>query len=526
MKNSINLLDCTLRDGGYVNEWNFGYKNILYILNNLISGGVRHIELGYLKNGSFNDNVALFSNLDEVNRVLINLESIKQKITFYLMVNFGDFEVKKLPLCESIEFDIAIRFAFHLEDINYIETDILSLFSKGFKILLQPMLTKIYNPSDLKKLVTLSNKYSFNCVYIVDSFGNLAELEIRNIGAYLNNHLNPSIGIGLHLHDNLQNSLVRAVSFIDQKYKRNIYIDSSVSGVGRGAGNLYTEILADILNSKYGANFSIIYFLKLIDEYFELLKKEYGWGYSMSYFLSSKYGCHPNYASFFSDRKQFSVETVDELLKNLNDSQKIRFSKDYAEDYLDNFMSSYSKKTSSSEILNIFKNKRILLLGPGKSIIKNKNLIHRKIREKDLLVISLNFVSSEIGIDYAFFSNEKRFETFKDSSCKFILSSNIPCEDASLVIDIENLKNGFVKSTNSFLMFLNLMVSFGYKEVYSAGIDGYDKNFINNYFYSHIGQITKTKELEKRNNHLIKNIKKLNKEISIVNLTKSKILNF
>ena len=114
---NIKILDCTLRDGGYINDWDFIESHSIKILNSLNSSKIEIVECGYIndKNGKVKDST-LFDSLQSVDKVLENID-FNENIEKVIMINLGDYDVKKLPPKEQTSID-GIRLAFHKKDIN------------------------------------------------------------------------------------------------------------------------------------------------------------------------------------------------------------------------------------------------------------------------------------------------------------------------------------------------------------------------------------------------------------------------
>ncbi len=529
-KMTVKLLDCTLRDGGYVNSWKFGKNIIEKIVKNLVESRVEIIELGYLQGDVFDNDTSLFQNILQIENLLKDALSFEAKnVSFYCMVNFGHFDVSSLPNLDSKPNTLhGIRLAFHKSDLDNIDESIKEIKQKGYDICIQPMITNSYNGEDLERLIRISNNNNVSSLYIVDSFGNLSVKDLLSINSLYDTGLKEGISIGLHLHDNMKNSLMRAVEFINNNKERNIIIDSTISGVGRGAGNLNTEIIASYLTNEYKQNYSTLPLLEMIDEYFELLMKEEGWGYSIAYFLSSLSNCHPNYASHYVNKKNLSVSSIKELLETIDTNKLLNFDMEYAEKHLQKYAEYNVCPKGSCFDLDVFREKNILLLGSGKTMSQYEEIIHKSIKKEKMIVISLNFIPDGIDIDYAFFSNEKRFAEFKDNkqlNDRLIVSSNIKTSQPHRCISVKKMSDGVVKTSNACLMMLNLFVRSSYTQVFLAGIDGFDSNRIDNYSYREYGQLTNKKELEGRNLHLIESFKKFKDVIICTSITPSNIIN-
>ena len=114
--NKVHVLDCTLRDGGYCNQWKFGFSNIKKIISGLTSANIDIIECGFLSNSiDYAVDVSKFKKIEQISSVIPN----KRNNTMYVaMANYGDFDVTTLPVCNHSSID-GIRVAFHKKDYKY-----------------------------------------------------------------------------------------------------------------------------------------------------------------------------------------------------------------------------------------------------------------------------------------------------------------------------------------------------------------------------------------------------------------------
>lgn len=256
--NNIKILDCTLRDGGYRNNWQFKNSDIISTIKTLQKSKIEIIECGYLSehNGRSN-NSSIFDTLNTANS-LIKEVILSQSTEFVLMINYGEYQIKDIPLFLTNNAISGIRIAFHKKDkIKALE------FSKqiknlGFNLYLQPMVISEYSESDIKYLLDEIKNLDCKAVYIVDSLGILTKEEILFLGNLFDNNLTKTTQLGLHLHGCASSVFAKIKNFL--KYmntKRNLILDSSINGVGRGKGNLKTENICDYLNKTYNKQYDI-----------------------------------------------------------------------------------------------------------------------------------------------------------------------------------------------------------------------------------------------------------------------------
>ena len=128
------------------------------------------------------------------------------------------------------------------------------------------MVTKNYSDLEFLSMIEKINKLNPYAFYIVDSFGSMTLDEFHKYLILTNNNLNINISLGYHSHNNMQLAFSNAISMCNMNLKRDIILDSSIYGIGRGAGNLNSELMADFLNKTYSKNYNILPLLEIIDE--------------------------------------------------------------------------------------------------------------------------------------------------------------------------------------------------------------------------------------------------------------------
>lgn len=323
MSNNIKILDCTLRDGGYANEWLFGENSIKTIIENLISSNVDIIECGFLKPIIYNPNKTLFSCIEDLKTQLP--KSCMTKV-FTLMINFGEVDIDDISDCKDP--NIALRIVFKKAEITDALEYCHKLKKKGYEIFINPMHTNSYSNEELKSLAYEVNKITPSVLTITDTTGSMSENETLNICEILNKNLSPDISLCFHSHNNLQLSFANALAIIKACKNRNLIIDSTVFGMGRGAGNLCTELIMHYLNDNCNKKYKIPPILKIIDTQISPIYPQKPWGYSIPYFLSAINRCHPNYAKFLSEKNNLPLETIDMLLKKIPEEHKSIFDKE------------------------------------------------------------------------------------------------------------------------------------------------------------------------------------------------------
>ena len=354
---NIQILDCTLRDGGYVNEWHFQNEHIRGIINSLVSSNIDIIEAGFLShlNGQKKDSTK-YRSLDDAERVLATTTLKGGKRECVLMGNYGEIDTALLPKRNSENIITGLRLAFHQKDWRETLKVAQKIVDKGYDLYAQPMITMGYSDMDLISLINSYNKIGAKAFYIVDSFGYMEKKDLQRLFFIVDNNLNKNIQIGFHSHNNMQLSFSNSVLLLEECDNRNIIIDSSIYGMGRGAGNLNTEIFARYLNKHCGANYNTICLLDIIDNYLEAVYKESYWGYSVAHFLSASAECHPNIATYLVNKKTLPVTAIRKILGCIKPNEKIRFTKKYIDELYLQYQSEVRAKLKEFEFQ--FKNKK------------------------------------------------------------------------------------------------------------------------------------------------------------------------
>lgn len=317
MNKKIEILDCTLRDGGYLIDWMFGYENILFVLQNLALAKIDYIECGFLNENSVSDDKAFFKTINDLDNILLK----NQKYTF--MINYGEFSIKNFSKCKNKNIKIRLAFKKHLlkEALEYVK----ELKELGWDVFVNPTSTNFYSKEELRYLIDSVNDIQPYALYIVDTIGNMKPNEVEELLDLFDSNLFREISIGFHSHDNLQLSAKNTKVVLQKKTTRNFIIDSCIMGIGRGAGNLATEYIVQVLASKYNSNY-----LKEIAQRVILPIYNNKDSNGKIYYITASNSCHPNYGKALM-KMGFSEKKVDKLLKQIPEENKLIFNNEVLE---------------------------------------------------------------------------------------------------------------------------------------------------------------------------------------------------
>ena len=386
--NNIYLLDCTLRDGGYVNNWEFGEENIKEVARKVVQAGVEIIECGYLstKNAG-NKNVARYTNIQDVSRAYAPAKSTRQD--YAVMVNYGEYPESLLEMAS--EASPIIRVAFHKKDLEGAFEYFESLKKKGYRFYVQPMGALNYSDEEYVHLIRKTNELEPEAFYIVDSFGVMELKDFRRLLFLTDNNLKSDIKLGYHSHNNLQQAYSNSKYMVEQNLDHDLIIDASVFGMGRGAGNLNIELFAKYLNQNFGKTYNIEPILEVFDECLKPIFAKNFWGYSLPFYLSAIHNCHPNYAAYFAEKNTLTVRSMHEILTMISETDRNSFSIEKASNYYTKYQERY---VDDHEAVNKLKEKitgrSILILAPGSSLVKEQDKIKAYIRTNNPVVFGVN----------------------------------------------------------------------------------------------------------------------------------------
>ena len=500
----ITVLDVTLRDGGCVNNFNFGQVYMEKILKAQEESGVEMIEMGYIdeKNGSESGRTQ-YINEQVIHKTI--LKNKKPGVTYVAMMDFGIFNPDNLSPRTDQSID-GLRVAFHKKNMHNMVSVCKKVMDKGYKVFIQPMITLRYTDSELLELIDLVNTELSQAsgFYIVDTFGEMRPNDMARVMNLVDHNLLPSMPMGFHSHNNIQMSYSNACAMLQFPTKRELMIDSSIMGMGKGAGNLNTELLLDHLNVFYGKDYKLSPLLEVIDKVINQLHSEFYWGYAPEYYLSSANHCTPSYASHFYNKHQLPIDQVAELLSKIKEDKKISFDKNYAEELWRSYneIKQVDDSAAVEELNTVLKNKTVLLIAPGKSIIKYKKDIENQVALDNVISIGLN-LTEPFAVDFMMITRQDIYEAALNSGTAIITTSNVS-KGTRGNVKVLNYKNWIDISDgrthdSSSVILLNLLKACGVKSILLAGFDGFMVNINENYSDPNLRYPVSAEQVERRN---------------------------
>ena len=521
---AIEVLDCTLRDGGYCNQWEFGCNNIKKIISGLNSAGIEISECGFLTQSvTYVPGVTKFASVDQMAEFLPEKRDGK---LYVAMMNYGEYNLTTLPEHDGTSID-GIRVAFHKKNWKDALKICKEIKEKGYLVFIQPMVSLSYSDEEFLEMIRCVNEFEPYAFYIVDSFGEMKQSDLMRLFYLVEHNLKDGIRIGFHSHNNMQLAYSNAVALVDMHSRRNLIIDSSVYGMGRGAGNLNTELFVEHLNNEGYGSYVLPPLLNIIDEILNTFHERNFWGYSLPNYISAKHHAHPNYAFYLDSKKTLTVEGMDKIFEMLIPEKRVNYDMDYIEEvYLEYMSKNSDTDADETNFENAIRGKRVLLVAPGKSSADEKDRIAAFAASDDVVTVSINYVYHYVNVDYIFVSNMRRYRELPTTALtKTIATSNLEAKNVFLQVGYKELLS-HVESVkdNAGLMAIKFFADCGVNEIYLAGFDGYDHENEKNYGDSEMSVYMKPQVINAINKGVSKVLTEYSNRLKIEFLTKPKYI--
>lgn len=329
----FNLLECTLRDGGYITGWHFDDEMIKETVKTLIDAKLDFVEIGYLNNSASEKNMTQFRT---INQIADFIPEDRKDSVILAMADVLQFKPEDLTPYDGKSID-GIRVVFYKHQIEEALTLSKAIKEAGYKLFVQPMVTIDYTVDEYASLAKDIAKLDPYAVSIVDSFGYMLKSDFRQYFKILDNILSPETVIGFHSHNNMNLAFITAQDILEYETSRRLVIDASLYGMGRGAGNLNTELIANYYNMTLGNKYDTIKLLDLISKYIMPISKEKSWGYSPYMFITGLYHYHPNFACYLLDEYDVTVSDFEQFIQTIPHEMCTKCRKPYVLEMWDKF---------------------------------------------------------------------------------------------------------------------------------------------------------------------------------------------
>lgn len=343
MQKQVQLLDCTLRDGGQgledlnkngINTDGFMEKDRTEIAQHLANAKIDIIELGCMDETSKDTlKYAIYQNIQDLSK---NKPKKQEENQMFVGLYRGpDTDIDSIPRRSPETVDgvrVILRYSELQKSLDYCS----KLAEKGYEVFVQPMLTMRYSDDELIKVINAANDMNAYAVYFVDSYGYMDEFDVQRLFKIYNEKLKTKIRIGFHAHNNMQMANSNVRTFINcASANRKIIVDSCAIGMGQGAGNMQTELAVPYLNMKYGKSYD----LNQVLEVCELLDKfRIGemntWGYSPVRAISAIHKVAYKYAVSMRIKKDMKLPEINYVLERMPQNLKYRYTDENLEKIL------------------------------------------------------------------------------------------------------------------------------------------------------------------------------------------------
>ena len=461
----MEILDCTIRDGGYYTNWDFDVETVKIYLDSINNLPLDYIEVGY-RNPIQSDYYGEYYFLPPRTLKFIN-DNTTKKIAIILNEKDISEEMISDLLTPCIKSVSLVRMAVDPVNFSRALKTARTIKRMGFDVAFNVMYLSTWkdHPKMINCLEDLDGVVDY--FYLVDSFGAVYPDYVKEIIHLVRSKT--KIKIGFHGHNNLELALANTLTAIENGID---IIDATFTGMGRGAGNLKTELLLTVLNKKNGLDVDFNSLSNVTSE-FSRIQDKYKWGTSLPYMVSGANSLPQKQVMDWVSKRIYSLNSIVRALSN------------------------QSKKIKDNNKFSVFKPelkfKKILIIGGGYSAIKHKEAILSFLakNEKDLCIIH---ASSKNALAYKPANNKQYFCLLGNEGIRLekVFSNTLEFKGDCVLPPYPRKMGTYVPSsvkTNTYELeeveFTNLVedshtaiaiqtaLNLGGSKIYLAGYDGY-----------------------------------------------------
>jgi 4-hydroxy 2-oxovalerate aldolase len=500
MNNNFEILDCTLRDGGYYTDWDFSKHIIDMYVAAMRNSPISYIEIGYRgKESTTYLGEYYFLPIPTIRNLRKELPNKKLSV----MLNAKEWEGDEVNLRENLKrcqkYIDLVRIA---ADPNKPEST-LSVAREVHKVGLPVFINIMYSHIMLRDdyfLNLLQKECPHDAIYVVDSFGCLEPENIKELIRKCRKIFKRKL-IGFHGHNNMELAFANSIAALESGAD---LIDATVTGIGRGAGNLRTELLLSYLGLKKGWDINFSSLADVVDK-FEAIRLEKKWGVNLPYILSGLSNAPQGKVMELLQTKRYSTDTIvrnlnEKIQKNSNNKKHRKLNLVFEKALIIGGGSSvFEQQESIKQYLK--KNRKLALIFAG---TRNLELF---LEEKNIKLICLT------GDEYKKIERQRRLKETKYKNLYFIVPEKseiqvyLPTKLQVCKVMSQKFLSKFLDSPLS--VCVSAAIQTKTKNIYLAGFDGYPLNE---------GEVSRALFIE---NQKIFDIAIVN-ELNLISLTKSK----
>jgi 4-hydroxy 2-oxovalerate aldolase len=522
------ILDCTIRDGGHLNQWQFDPTCVKAAYYAALKSGVDYFEAGY-RYPSHKRGMGPFAySTDELlTELFVTSDSCKLAV----MIDAGKSETSQFQECRPEKTPLrAVRVAAYPYELDKATGMVEELHDLGYEVFLNLMASSELSEANYAYLTAWYKKNLLSGIYFADSFGSFIP---RDISAQMSKLRNAGFErVGFHSHNNLQMAFANTLRAIEEGAA---CVDASIYGMGRGAGNLPIEILLGYLEKAGETEYNTVPYLDVIERYFLKLFGEIGWGYGLEALTGGLANIHPYYAESLFKNKLYTVEEIWNALQLIKERCPISFSVDKLGETLEQrFYTPLTPERTDAvhralvNELNIiaapdakpadrfplqgqFKGRKFLILATGPSILEHRDRILELSKKENCVTIGVNGLQKLFAPDFHVFVSRKRFQQYAAQIApgstllvpsffgKELVEHNYagPYHFFDIVTRAKP-ESAPVEGATQYCLGLNVAISaillayaMGASTVYAVGMDGYADEFNKRmvYFYNEDSRI-------------------------------------
>lgn len=324
---SVQITDCTIRDGGYLLGKNSDPEFVKGILKGLSESGIDFVETGFLQTNVTGETL-VYKNSSAAGKYLPDDWKSTQFLGF---CDNSRYSLNNLDAYNGSSFKW-LRISFAQHEIREAIEFCAGAMKKGYLVQFNPMDSISYTDEEREDLIQKVNEVRPASFSIVDTFGAMDMIDLVHIFRQVDRLLNKDIKIGLHSHDNLGLSCALAERMIElaEKTGRDIIVDGSLFGMGRGAGNAKTELLADYINKHCNGKYNLRILLRTIDKYITPLLENIYWGYDLPMYVCGTKHSHVDNVYHLKKNYNCTANEMFDIVELLSSQQKIRYGQGYS----------------------------------------------------------------------------------------------------------------------------------------------------------------------------------------------------
>jgi len=389
----ITHIDCTFRDGGYYNGWDFPRQLIVDYLGAMEAAGVDYVELGFRSFDKSGFRGACAYTTDGFIRSLPIPDGLKVGV----MMNAaeivkhaeGPVTAVKLMFKPASESPVKlVRFACHLHEFEPTLPACSWLKSAGYEVGINLMQVADRSEQEIERVAQAAAAYPLDALYFADSLGSMDPGQTATIVRALRRRWKGALGI--HTHDNMGRALANTLRAIEEGVT---WVDSTVTGMGRGPGNAQTEYLVIELGRLRGKKSNLAPLLALISGHFKPMQDQHGWGSNPYYYLAGLYGIHPTYVQEMLGDPRYGEPEILSVIEHLRTVGGKRFSVETMEAGRQMYGGEPGGTWRPAQSMQ---GRDALILGAGPGVVAHRDALQRFVRDHRPFVIALN---TQTGID-------------------------------------------------------------------------------------------------------------------------------